>query len=1259
MVEVRDDPKFKDRDVKVQEVFIDGVKVRTDVVYDDPSSGRSYRLKNVTGRIPSGQEVKTEVLRREAEGSTRPGIEFDDPSDQARVEAAIKKARYGQKERTPTGKFKPRLEGREKLKDPTGGTQIVVDPATGRSAIVETKGQEAAIEAGRRQTVYQQRIMQTLKKQGFKARVVPTEKTGKQGQIVAQKPGSERKIIVTAEGDVVTAPKSAEVTGSLRESETKRLKKEFDKEIARQREKEKFVTMAELPYGEAQRVTISQLKYEQQQARFKREAERQERLKTVTAAPKSGLFEKAKFYTGEAIGAAAETAKSYIDVYNESITEIKKGGFEKYTKIVKRKGFSWDSGTFKREYPKTARARDVTVKTAAGLVLFKSFPVLAKTPILFSTAVVAKSAVTGEVPTFRSLARTSGEVAFIIGIEKGFGVARRIVRPKAAPRPRPAPAQQPTRAEKVARLAKEGATKGEREAAIRAMKRMGDRDPLKGLKIIETGPGPQAPTKIGIFARAILKRVDPGNMLLVRAGRRGWRVSKAEQSQRTRTGQTKRERLSKRKDIIVRGKTELGQQYTGEIKRIGTVRTDIDTFGVRIKRQRKRGKIYTEKGIIKGRYETKPKPIITRRMITEQKPIEVIKTTIVDRATKPPTQKTIQQIKVGGQEIGMPKVGRYTKTKRKMLKELKKQYYKEFTQPTTQEKTLRDYKRSAYLKQFGKNITKEYGIRRAGERRVKTAIYYAKNYRDLPGKYEPQVITKILRQPKSQKQPQAIKLSQLDKNIKNLRMGLLKGGEYALNLKQLPGQYRPKIETRLIMTPKGPKHRKSEKLGEIEKRIIKAKYLRESTAKSKEMIKQQNEYLKWKGAQIPKTKLPIKKPTTLKDVEKNIKRLVKEREFDAEIISNIKKLPGIYRIKQPKPKTANLKDIPGQTTRAGFRPGIIRRIKTGKKRGEPVKKTLQDIFGRPKKETYQFYEIDVYRPRGMIPVKPGIKDTAIVPIYKEPKRGLYPVVFFNEKKGVSVIKTPQLPSFKQPLSVRQAATPKLLTSPFVRSKIKTILVTDQKADIISAQDIRPKVDTATMQKQDIDYRFPTPPVYPNQIQITEPTTFPTPIRPPTGQPPKYRPPRQTTPPRYFEPPRYNPPRYEPPRTIPERPYKIIDLDWLTKKKYKSHIQAYDVQVKRFGKFKTIAKSQPIGKALKIGATRTQLTLAATFKLIPKGYTTLQDISYKPSKQIFREFAIRKGTKVPTPLTFIEKRGFRLSSPSEIGEIKKFKTFGGR
>jgi len=165
--------------------------------------------------------------------------------------------------------------------------------------------------------------------------------------------------------------------------------------------------------------------------------------------------------------------------------------------------------------------------------------------------------------------------------------------------------------------------------------------------------------------------------------------------------------------------------------------------------------------------------------------------------------------------------------------------------------------------------------------------------------------------------------------------------------------------------------------------------------------------------------------------------------------------------------------------------------------------------------------------------------------------------------------------------------------------------------------------------------------------LTPPRRPPTPPRQPTLLPPRLPP----TPPR--RPPET--PR-RPPETPPRRP-TIIRRETFDKveDRLKRLIgkPAYEVQVRRGGKFKTISKALPKGMAMKLGAERVTKTLAATFRLKPKGTTRLSDIGYELSKTQFR--LPRASAE---KLTFIEKKTKRLKKgTTEIPEILEIRGSG--
>lgn len=115
------------------------------------------------------------------------------------------------------------------------------------------------------------------------------------------------------------------------------------------------------------------------------------------------------------------------------------------------------------------------------------------------------------------------------------------------------------------------------------------------------------------------------------------------------------------------------------------------------------------------------------------------------------------------------------------------------------------------------------------------------------------------------------------------------------------------------------------------------------------------------------------------------------------------------------------------------------------------------------------------------------------------------------------------------------------------------------------------------------------------------------------------------------------------------PYKI------KKGKVLKNVDAYDVYIKRFGKFGKIADDLPKNRAIRFGALVTDRNLGATYKIKkdPKGKVRIKDIKqFKPNTKIFRDFKISKGKKVPLKNTWIEKRGSRLNTRTELLEIKQ-------
>ena len=87
---------------------------------------------------------------------------------------------------------------------------------------------------------------------------------------------------------------------------------------------------------------------------------------------------------------------------------------------------------------------------------------------------------------------------------------------------------------------------------------------------------------------------------------------------------------------------------------------------------------------------------------------------------------------------------------------------------------------------------------------------------------------------------------------------------------------------------------------------------------------------------------------------------------------------------------------------------------------------------------------------------------------------------------------------------------------------------------------------------------------------------------------------------------------------------------------------FTVSVRRRGKFRTIGRARTALKAFKLGREKVGKTLAATFKV--KGVNGKLPSAPKGFYQ----------KEVKGETLFIERRGKRLSTTTEVGEIKKTK-----
>lgn len=134
------------------------------------------------------------------------------------------------------------------------------------------------------------------------------------------------------------------------------------------------------------------------------------------------------------------------------------------------------------------------------------------------------------------------------------------------------------------------------------------------------------------------------------------------------------------------------------------------------------------------------------------------------------------------------------------------------------------------------------------------------------------------------------------------------------------------------------------------------------------------------------------------------------------------------------------------------------------------------------------------------------------------------------------------------------------------------------------------------------------------------------------------------------------PREPPPIIIPRlkkgEELKPIDKLFMAIKE----IRAYDVYVKRSGKYRKVADDLPRGKAIKKGAEITKKTLASSFKIVqdPSAKPRGEDVNFYPDPRVFRNYRIYKGRRIPLKDEWIEKRGKRLTTGTERTEIQMFR-----
>ncbi len=104
-------------------------------------------------------------------------------------------------------------------------------------------------------------------------------------------------------------------------------------------------------------------------------------------------------------------------------------------------------------------------------------------------------------------------------------------------------------------------------------------------------------------------------------------------------------------------------------------------------------------------------------------------------------------------------------------------------------------------------------------------------------------------------------------------------------------------------------------------------------------------------------------------------------------------------------------------------------------------------------------------------------------------------------------------------------------------------------------------------------------------------------------------------------------------------------------------KGYELLIRREGEWRKVEGTYPLGVGKKKGAEIVRSTLAASFKLLPsKRITTKKDRPFEPKGDVFRTYKKVKGVKVELPLTYIQRRKYRLSTRAEVGEIQRARFF---
>jgi len=253
-------------------------------------------------------------------------------------------------------------------------------------------------------------------------------------------------------------------------------------------------------------------------------------------------------------------------------------------------------------------------------------------------------------------------------------------------------------------------------------------------------------------------------------------------------------------------------------------------------------------------------------------------------------------------------------------------------------------------------------------------------------------------------------------------------------------------------------------------------------------------------------------------------------------------------------------------------------------------------------------------------------------------------------KAQTVTKIPSS-TITPPLVVQTTGVLAAATAPIVSRRPPTVRIRPA-----ITRPIAPSLPTVSLRVPSIGVTRPTrgrvvPPTRPISLRtvattpLTSPTLAPSrpPTRPPTRVTPTRRPPTRVarrTPTRPLILPRARPP----PRRQPILPPSITQ--GIRRKKLKD--DDFLLEIRRFGKFRPVAKLPTLERALKVGRKVTQRTLARTLRVTSISGKKLKGVTSLGPR--FR-LPVPKSPLAGRPITLIQRRRFALAARTEIKEIQ--------